>query len=99
MEKKSMRFNKGKLAWGLVHYASITPLVTVLMFGAAKYAPDNWKKGLDLTEILESLQRHLAALMDGEIRDPESGCLHIGHIMCNAMFWTYHYTKEQSEKE
>lgn len=51
----------------------------------------NWKKpGLKPKEILESLQRHLAALMDGEDNDPESGQNHIGHIMCNAMFYEYH---------
>lgn len=94
---KSDRFNVGKLKWSLVHFASIAPMVTVLMFGANKYSADNWKKGLDLKEILESMQRHLAALFDGEVVDPESGELHIGHIMCNAMFWMYHYSKEQKK--
>jgi len=49
----------------------------------------NWKKGSDQKEILESLMRHLTALMDGETNDPESGLPHIGHIMCNAMFYQY----------
>ena len=44
-EKKSLRFNEGKLKWSYVHYPSIEPLVTVLMFGAKKYAPNNWKIG------------------------------------------------------
>ena len=67
------------------------------MFGAKKYTPGNWKKGLDLTETLESTQRHLAAVMDGELIDPESGELHMGHIQCNAMFWNYHFKKQQDE--
>lgn len=58
-------------------------------FGAQKYAPDNWKKGLDKKEILESTMRHLAALMDGEDKDKESGISHMGHIQCNAMFFNY----------
>lgn len=94
---KAMRFNTGKLKWSLVHFASLKPLVEVLMFGAKKYAPDNWKKGLDKQEILESMFRHLTALMDGELRDPESGLLHIGHIFCNAMFWTYFHDKDQTK--
>jgi len=80
--KKALRYNEGKLKWSLVHYASITPLVLVLMFGAKKYAPHNWKNEMDLTEILESLQRHLTAIFDGELVDKESGQLHMGHVRC-----------------
>ena len=84
-----LRFNKGKLRWSLMDYKSMEPLIRVLMMGAEKYDDHNWKKGLDKTEILECLQRHLAALMDGEINDQESGLPHIGHIMANAMFYSY----------
>lgn len=86
---KALRYNSGKLKWSLVHFKSIEPLVRVLMFGAEKYSPDNWKKGLDKKEILESMMRHLAAMIDGETHDAESGLPHIGHIQCNAMFYQY----------
>ena len=66
-------------------------MVRVLEFWSKKYAPDNWKKHLDRRKLLESAQRHLAALMDGEEIDPETGESHIGHLMCNAMFYSYHY--------
>lgn len=70
-------------------------MVQVLEYGATKYAPDNWKKGLNREEILESLLRHVFELMDQVDRgesdlDSESGLEHIGHIMCNAMFYSYH---------
>jgi hypothetical protein len=84
-----MRYNDGKLKWSYVHFQSMEPMVRVLMFGAQKYEPHNWQKGLNKVEILESMQRHLAKMMDGEENDPESGLSHIGHIMCNAMFWSY----------
>lgn len=51
---------------------------------------ENWKKGLDQKEILDSLTRHLFALISGEENDPESGLPHIGHIMCNALFYQYY---------
>lgn len=86
---KAKRFSTGKRKWQLVHYKSIEPMVEVLEFGAIKYAPDDWKKGLDKKEILESMMRHLTALMDGESKDSESGISHMGHIMCNAMFYNY----------
>lgn len=80
------RYNEGKLQWSLVDYESLKPMVRVLMMGAKKYAPHNWKKGLPITEIFDSLQRHLIAFMSGENDDPESGISHLGHIMCNVMF-------------
>jgi len=83
------RYNTGKRKWSLVHFKSLEPMVEVLEFGATKYAPDNWKKGLDKKEILESMMRHMAALMDGEDKDSESGISHMGHIMRNAMFYNY----------
>lgn len=90
-EKKAhgLRYNDGKLKWSYVHFQSMEPMVRVLMFGAQKYEPRNWQRGLNKEEILESMQRHLAKMMDGEENDPESGLSHIGHIMCNAMFWSY----------
>jgi hypothetical protein len=95
---KGIRFNKNKLRWSLVHYKSLEPMVRVLMFGAEKYEDDNWKKGLNKKQILESLQRHLAALMDGQTHDEESKLHHIGHIMCNAMFYSYFDLPENEHK-
>jgi hypothetical protein len=85
------RYNQGKLKWSLVSWVALTPLVKVLMFGAEKYAPNNWKNGLKYTEICESLQRHLNAFIEGENNDPESKLEHVGHILCNAMFLSYMY--------
>jgi hypothetical protein len=96
-QDEALRYNEGKLQWGLVHFKSIEPMVKVLEFGAKKYAPDNWKKPMDKRKILESMQRHLAAMLDGEAYDSESGQLHIGHIQCNAMFWNYHYNNLATE--
>jgi hypothetical protein len=111
-ELKGLRYNKGKLRWSLVDYKALEPMIRVLMYGAEKYTTQeasgdhNWKKGLDKIEILECLQRHLAALMDGELYDKESGLPHIGHIMCNAMFYSHfmedekvpHHIPRQQEK-
>jgi hypothetical protein len=62
-------------------------------------ARDNWKKGFDTSEVLESLQRHVAQLFDGEVIDKESGLHHIGHIMCNAMFYSYYVNKESNDNQ
>lgn len=96
---KADRYNAGKRRWSLVHYKSLEPLVEALEYGANKYAPDNWKKGLDKKEILDSTMRHISAVIDGEDLDPESKVKHIGHAMANLMFYEYFDNKKEETKE
>lgn len=65
-------------------------------FGAKKYAPRNWEKGLPQSQIADSLQRHLWAYMEGEDLDQESNLPHAGHILWNAvaLLYGYHHKKE-----
>jgi hypothetical protein len=88
-KEQALRYNQGKLQWSLVDYDSLEGLVNVLEYGATKYAPHNWKKGMPVTQVTESLLRHLFAFLRGEDVDPESGCRHISHVMCNTMFLEY----------
>lgn len=94
-DNKSLRHNEGKVKWSLINFVSLRPLVDVLNFGAKKYSPNNWKKGFDKKELEDSLLRHVTALIDGEEYDTESKLHHIGHIMCNCMFYSYHFVKLQ----
>lgn len=88
-EEKGLRFNSNKPKWSLVPQSALLPMVEVLEFGAQKYAPYNWMKGLSVKEICESLKRHLDAFMEGENNDKESLLSHIGHIQCNALFLSW----------
>lgn len=94
MSEQGTRHNEGKPKWSLVNYNSLVPMIRVLEWGAINYGIDNWKKGLDKKEILESMQRHLASLMDGEELDSQTGLPHMAHIQCNAMFYNYMKDKE-----
>lgn len=87
---KALRYNEDKLRWSLVDWKSMEPMIQVLEFGAKKYEEDNWKKPMDKKQILNSAMRHLIAMMNGEEIDQESGLPHVGHLMCNAMFYSYH---------
>lgn len=88
-KKQGDRFNEGKLKWSLVDFDALEDTVRVLEFGARKYSSHNWKKGLKVTEILESMQRHINGMLRGEDNDPESGLPHYGHLGCNVMFLGY----------
>lgn len=89
-KERASRFNKGKLEWSNVDFKALEPMVKALMFGAKEYGKYNYRKGLIRDEILDSLMRHVFALLDGEENDPKSGESHIGHIQANAMFLGRH---------
>lgn len=95
-KKEAMRFNEGKEKWGLVNFEALKPMVQVLMYGAKKYEPRNWEKGLSKEEILESMLRHVFELLKGNLIDSESNYPHIGHIMCNALFYSYFTTVDET---
>lgn len=93
----ALRYNEGKREWSLVDFESLEPMVEVLEFGAKKYAPHNWKKGLSTTKILESMLRHVFELLQNKDLDEESKLPIIGHVMCNAMFYAYMVKHKKDE--
>ena len=98
--EKGIRLNAGKPRWSLLPQSSLIPMVRVLEFGAEKYQDHNWKKGLSVVEICESLKRHLDSFMEGEDLDKESFLSHVGHIQCNAMFlsWMLEHRPELDDR-
>src|SRR5690625_1514407 len=86
MSEQADRYNEGKPKLSYLDLESFEDTARVLEFGANKYTRDNWRKGLPVTEILDSLLRHVSAIQRGELTDPESGLPHHGHIGCNVMF-------------
>jgi hypothetical protein len=88
---EALRYNDGKLRYDLLHPYAIEQLAEIFTFGAKKYAPNNWQKGMPWSKILASLKRHLAAIERGEDYDPESGLLHSAHVEWNAHALTAYY--------
>ena len=53
----------------------------------------NWERGLPVSQIADSLQRHLWAYMEGQDKDKDSGLSHLDHVLWNAValcFNEYH---------
>jgi hypothetical protein len=81
-----LRFDQGKLPVHLLPPELMIEVSKVLEFGAKKYAPRNWEKGMDWSRVYSSLTRHLLAWWGGEDKDPETGLSHLSHIGCNIAF-------------
>ena len=78
--------DSGKPPCELLSPDAMLGTAAVLAFGAKKYAPNNWRKGLAWMRIAAAIMRHLFAFMKGEDLDPETGLPHVDHIGCETMF-------------
>ena len=85
-----MKYDQDKLQPSLLLNGcakAVKGVLTVLGFGAKKYAADSWKSVPNgKLRYRNALYRHLMAVEAGEVLDPESGLPHWDHIACNAMF-------------
>ena len=54
-------------------------------YGATKYAPWNWKKGIARKRLYAAACRHYHAIERGEETDPESGLSHYEHLAACSM--------------
>ena len=81
----------GKLQWGLVPWEEMEDVVRVLMAGAMKYSPDNWKFVPDARRrYFEAGMRHMTAWWEGERLDPDTGLPHLAHAVCCLLFAAWH---------
>jgi len=84
-----MKFDSGKLRYGLIPPKATKALAEVLTYGAKKYKPNNWQRVDDTSRYIDALYRHLEAWRSGEELDPESGLSHLAHAMTNISFLIY----------
>lgn len=85
-KKPMMRKNAGKpqLSFILDFPYAMEQMTRVMEMGADKYERNNWKNGMPITEMENSLLRHLTAFHNCEDNDPESKLNHMAHVMFNA---------------
>lgn len=83
---KGLKYDADKPRMDLLDPTFTEGVSRVLTFGANKYAPNNWRNGIQYTRIISAIHRHLAAIQKSEDIDPESGEPHIYHIGCNVQF-------------
>lgn len=84
-----MKFDSGKLRYGLIPPVAMKGLAEVLTYGAKKYKPNNWQQVDDTSRYVDALYRHLEAWRAGEKVDSESGLSHLKHALTNVSFLIY----------
>ena len=91
-----LKYDDGKLQYGLIPPIATKSLAQVLTFGAAKYAPNSWQTVQDgERRYLDALYRHLEAYRIGESTDSESGLSHLAHAITNVAF-LLHFEQEKA---
>ena len=82
---RGLRFNQGKVRVDLLPPDAIWMLAQLMTVNEAKYPDRNWEKGMPLSDVIASLERHVMALKAGEDIDPTDNQPHAVKIMWNGM--------------
>lgn len=97
-EKTGIKYDRGKLRWYLLPWASVKEIVRVVTFGAEKYGPENWKELTDPDErYFSAIMRHLEAWRGGQKEDEETGMNHLAHAGCGILFLLWFDIKRRKD--
>ena len=80
------KYDDGKPAMDLLPPELLTAVADVLQYGAQKYEPRNWEKGMRWGRVFAALMRHMWAWWAGENIDKETGKSHLHHAACCIAF-------------
>lgn len=93
------KYDDGKIPMDLLSPYFLLGISEVLQFGAEKYEPYNWAKGIKYSRVFSAMQRHLWAFWAGEDLDAETGKPHLWHAGCCLMFLTHYEFNYDQYKE
>lgn len=98
--KTGSKFDKGKARMDLLDSEWLEGVANILSFGAEKYAPNNWRNGIECSRLYAAAMRHLTAWNKGENIDKESGLSHLHHAACCLMFlsWTVEHHPDLDDR-
>jgi hypothetical protein len=80
------KHDSGKLQLDLFPWPAVPPVTRVQMFGARKYAAENWREGFTTRRLIAAAFRHLTTYFEGQDLDPESGLPHTDHAACMILY-------------
>lgn len=80
-----MKYDTGKIKYGLIPPAALAQIAEVLTYGSRKYDAFNWKD-VESYRYIDAAYRHLELAREGHMLDAESGLPHLAHAVTNLMF-------------
>lgn len=83
---QGVKYDTGKDPWFLFPWDAAKCIVIVLAFGAEKYAPRNWEKGMDWSRCFRACIGHMTDWWQTGEPDPETGYSHLWHAGCCILF-------------
>jgi len=84
--EKGAKHDDGKLPLHLLPVDALEAITEILDFGARKYAPRNWEKGLDWSRVYRAAIGHLFKWWACAGPDEETGKSHLWHAGCCILF-------------
>jgi len=85
-DNSGIKYDQYKPRWDLLPYDALQEIAKVMTYGAIKYEPRNWEKGMSWSRVFASMQRHLSSWFHGNDVDYESGMSHLAHAACCVMY-------------
>jgi hypothetical protein len=83
---KGIKHDQDKLPLHLLPVDALEAITEILQFGAVKYSPRNWEKGMDWSRVYRATLSHLFKWWRGEATDEETGKSHLWHAGCCILF-------------
>lgn len=83
-----------KINVNLVPFALLGHASLGLNYGATKYAPRNFERGLSASSLCESIRRHLIAFENRETIDADSGLDHVSLLASSVAMLCHNYTHD-----
>lgn len=80
-----IKYDEGKQRLSLLPHDVLLCVVRTFEYGAAKYGNHNWRAGTNWTRYYDAASRHMAAWLQREDNDAESGLDHLDHAIASLM--------------
>jgi len=84
-EGRADRHDEGKLRFSISPFLGYLEVMRVAEAGAVEYAPNNFRKGLGQTNLINAALRHIFKHLAGQDIDPANGCLHMAEAAWNLL--------------
>ena len=89
-ETQGYKETENKISYEEIDWDYIKQMALRMNQNKDKYGKGNWKLPISLEDIEQALLRHVIAILNPDLLDPETRQQHLAAIGCNAMILNYH---------